>query len=75
LLCQAGRALGVGTLGDLADYFRMPAREARPRVAELVEAGELSQVRVEGWREPAYLHRESKLPRRIASGWRSARGK
>ena len=65
LLRQAGRALGVGTLGDLADYFRMPAREARPRVAELVEAGELRPVRVEGWREPAYLHPESKLPRRI----------
>jgi uncharacterized protein len=65
LLRQAGRALGVGTLGDLADYFRMPAREARPRVAELVEAGELRPVRVEGWREPAYLHPETKLPRRI----------
>ena len=65
LLRQAGRALGVGTLGDLADYFRMPVREARPRVAELVEAGELCPVRVEGWREPAYRHPEAKLPRRI----------
>jgi uncharacterized protein YcaQ len=65
LLRLAGRALGVGTLGDLADYFRMPAREARPRVAELVEAGELRPVRVEGWREPAYRHPEAKLPRRI----------
>ena len=65
LLRQAGRALGVGTLGDLADYFRMPAREARPRVVELVEAGELRLVRVEGWREPAYLHPEAKVPRCI----------
>jgi len=65
LLRQAGRALAVATLGDLADYFRMSAREARPRVAELVEAGDLRQVRVEGWREPGYLHPESKRPRRI----------
>jgi uncharacterized protein YcaQ len=65
LLSQAGSALGIGTLGDLADYFRMPVSEARPRVAELVSAGDLTPVRVAGWRESAYLHREAKLPRRI----------
>jgi uncharacterized protein len=65
LLRQAGRALGIETLGDLADYFRMQVREARPRVAELVEADELRLARVEGWGEPAYLHPEAKLPRRI----------
>jgi uncharacterized protein len=65
LLRQASRAFGVGTLGDVADYFRMPAREAQPRVAELVEAGELHPMRVEGWRERAYLHPDAKLPRRI----------
>jgi uncharacterized protein YcaQ len=64
LLRQAGRALGVATLADLADYFRMLAREARPRVVELVESGELRPVRVEGWREQAYLHPEAKPPRR-----------
>jgi len=51
--------------GDLADYYRMPIREARPRIAELVEAGELRQVAVAGWREPAYLHRQAGLPNRI----------
>jgi uncharacterized protein YcaQ len=65
LLRQAGRALGVATLGDLADYFRMPAREARPRVAELVEAGALRPVRVEGWRQQAYLHPGARLPGRV----------
>jgi uncharacterized protein YcaQ len=65
LLRQAARALGVATVGDLADYFRMSAREARPPIAELVSAGELCLVRVAGWREPAYLHREAKVPRRI----------
>jgi uncharacterized protein len=65
LLRLAARAHGVGTAGDLADYYRMPIREARPRLAELVGAGALREVRVEGWREPAYLHPEAQLPPRI----------
>jgi hypothetical protein len=43
----------------------MPVREVQPRLAELVEAGELRSVRVEGWREPAYLHPQAETPRRI----------
>jgi uncharacterized protein YcaQ len=62
LVRLAARAHGVGTAGDLADYYRMPIREARPRIAELVEAGELRQVAIAGWREPAYLHRHARLP-------------
>jgi uncharacterized protein YcaQ len=65
LLGLAARAHGVGTAADLADYYRLPVREVRPALAELVSAGELRQVGVEGWREPAYLHREARLPRRI----------
>jgi len=65
LLCLAARAHGVGTANDLADYYRMNIREARQRVAELVEAGELREVKVESWREPAYLHPQAQLPRRI----------
>lgn len=65
LLGLAARSLGVATAGDLADYYRMPIREARPRITELAESGELREVRVEGWREPAYLHPQARLPRRI----------
>jgi uncharacterized protein YcaQ len=65
LLRLAARAHGIGTAGDLADYYRMPIREARPRLTELVEARELREVRVEGWREPAYLHPNAQLPTRI----------
>jgi uncharacterized protein YcaQ len=65
LLRLAARSYGIGTASDLADYYRMPVRAARPRLAELVEAGELTLVQVQGWREPAYLHCEAHLPRRI----------
>ena len=37
LLLQAARAHAVGTAKDLADYFRMPVADARPRLRELVE--------------------------------------
>ncbi len=51
LLRLAARAHGVGTTGDLAGYYRIPLREARPRISELVDAGELREARVAGWRE------------------------
>jgi uncharacterized protein len=63
LLLRAARAHGVGTLADLADYFRMPVRDVRPRLTELVAAGALREVRVEGWRAPAYLHRDATAAR------------
>jgi uncharacterized protein YcaQ len=64
LLLQAARAHGVGTAADLADYFRMPVREAQPRLAELAEQGAVREARVEGWREAAWMHRDA-APARI----------
>jgi uncharacterized protein YcaQ len=61
----AARANGVATARDLTDYYRMAPREARQRIAELVAAGELRQVRVEGWREPAFMHPDARAPRTI----------
>jgi uncharacterized protein YcaQ len=65
LLLKAARAHAVGTAKDLADYFRMPVGEARPRLRELVESGELHEARVEGWREIAYLDPKAEAPRSI----------
>ncbi len=66
LLRVAGRALGVATEADLREYFRMSAVDAKPRLAELVESGELLEVAVEGWgRGPAYLWHEARVPRAI----------
>jgi uncharacterized protein YcaQ len=65
LLRRAASALGVATLQDLADYFRMSARDAAPVLADLVDSGDVSAVRVEGWDEQAYLSVDAKLPRQI----------
>jgi uncharacterized protein len=67
LLRVAARGHGIGTANDLADYFRMYIRDARPRLRELVESGELCEVRVEGWRQPAYLDPGARLPAQVES--------
>jgi uncharacterized protein len=67
LLLRAAAASGVATGGDLADYFRLPPQDARLRLAELVEAGALLPVKVEGWRNPGYLHPDARLARRVAA--------
>ena len=64
LLMLAARFHGIGTVSDLADYFRLTNPEARPRIAELVEAGRLEAVTVDGWRHPAYLIPGTTIPRK-----------
>jgi len=61
----AAQALGVATERDLRDYFRLDVQDARARIGELIEAGALVPVDVEGWAQPAYLDVEARFPRRI----------
>ena len=65
MLRRAAAALGIATLRDLADYFRMSPKDAAPRVEELVEEGTLTRVDVENWRAEAYLSADARLPRAV----------
>jgi uncharacterized protein YcaQ len=65
LLRRSARALGVGTEFDLRDYFRLGVADTKARLAELVEAGDLLPVTVEGWDRPAYLDPAARQPRSI----------
>lgn len=66
LLMIAARCHGIGTVADLADYFRLTNPEARPRIAELVEDGRLVEVAVAGWRHPAYMQPGTVIPRKVS---------
>ena len=67
LIIHAADALGVATLGDLADYFRMSVPTARPVLNDLVAAGELVEVAVQGWKQSAYVRPGVVIARRIAA--------
>jgi hypothetical protein len=43
----------------------MSPREAAPRVAELVENGDINPVSVDGWEDQAYLSVDARLPRQV----------
>ncbi|RRI06861.1 winged helix-turn-helix domain-containing protein [Mesorhizobium tamadayense] len=65
LLRISARAHGIATYGDLRDYFRLAPGDTKDRIEELVEAGELLPMKVEGWDKTAYLHKDARFPRRI----------
>ncbi len=54
LVASAVRSLGVATISDVADYFRMKRADAQHAVEALVEEGQLVGVTVEGWRHPGF---------------------
>ena len=78
LILRAARAMGVGTAKDIAQYFQIDAwwdrlsvdgRRAPAKTGvlfdELVEDGRLERVRVEGWKQPAFVVAGLSIPRSI----------
>jgi hypothetical protein len=78
LLVRAARAMGVGTAKDIAQYFhvdawwdrssvngRRPLAKTHLLFDELVEAGRLERVRVEGWKQPAFVVPGVRIPRSV----------
>jgi uncharacterized protein YcaQ len=64
LVARSAEALGVATADDLRDYYRLAPADARLPIEQLVEAGVLVPVRVRGWRQQAWLHKDARPGRR-----------
>jgi uncharacterized protein YcaQ len=60
LVRRAAAALGVATAADLADYFQLKTTDTKVAARDLVDAGELEAVTVEGWKGLAYVAPSSK---------------
>jgi uncharacterized protein YcaQ len=63
LTLRAATALGVGTEPDIRDYFRLSAQQVKPAITDLLAAGEIERVNVDGWSAPAYLRTGRTVPR------------
>jgi hypothetical protein len=63
LALRAATSLGVATEADIRDYFRLSAQQVKPALAELLAAGEVERVNVDGWSAPAYLRAGRSVPR------------
>lgn len=73
LVRRAARSHGVASSACLADYYRLRLQPApgkasvKVAIDDLVGSGELVPVAVQGWKRQAYLHRDARLPRRVAA--------
>jgi uncharacterized protein len=69
LVLKAVRCLGITTARWVGDYFRTDKLEAAELVRSLAAEGHLLAVRVDGWREEAYVHPDNRaLLKRAADG-------
>jgi len=65
LLRQAVRHHGIGTVHDIADYFRLHVPTSRAILAGLAREDAIEEVVVPGWKAPVYLDPAVVRPHRI----------
>ncbi|MFZ9082757.1 MAG: winged helix-turn-helix domain-containing protein [Ilumatobacteraceae bacterium] len=65
LVHLATKSLGVGTLKDVTDYYRLKQDQVKPRLAELVESGQIVPVSVADRRGTFYMDASASIPRRL----------
>lgn len=73
LIRKSIKAVGVGTVEDITDYFRFRGYEAKPLLAQLIEAGEVIEVTVSGWEKPGYALATEDLEQGFEIGERQVR--
>jgi uncharacterized protein len=67
MLAHGAAAHGIGTVHDIADYYRLNIGDARRLMPRLIARGEVEEVEVPGWAQPAYLHTAAAHPRSISA--------
>lgn len=70
LVRRSIRALGIGTLADIADYYRLKSVPTQNALRDLEDAGEVRRVAVSGWERagkpaPVWLDAQARLPREV----------
>jgi uncharacterized protein YcaQ len=63
LVARAVRHHGIGTVGDIADYYRLRVDDTKRALTELAEDGSVLPVQVRGWAEGAWLDAGAAMPR------------
>lgn len=56
-IIESVRALGIAKARWIADYFRLRPRVTDEELAPMLADGSLIRIDVDGWDEPAYVHR------------------
>ena len=54
----AVKAMGITQWRWIDDYFWRAQKKPRLAIGSLLDSGQLLRVRVEGWKEPAFVHRD-----------------
>lgn len=65
LIERSVEALGVGTIADIADYYRLHKSDCRRLLPRVVSSGRVYEVAVKGWNESAYRHAGASIPRSV----------